>query len=164
MSTLRTLQLDAAWRPLEIISVEKGFSMVFTGRAHVVQQYDLGPCPNEFFPSVIVLRRYIDTRRRFLKASRKNIYWRDKYRCQYCGKKHETKRLSLDHVVPKSRGGRWSWENLVTACIGCNQRKGNRTPMEAGMPLLNKPRVLPRSILTLYRLERPPRQWSDFLY
>ena len=164
MSALKTLKLDAAWQPLDIISAEKGFSMVFAGRAKVVELYEQGPCVDELFPAVIVLKRYINRRRRILSPSRENIYWRDQHNCQYCGQHFVRKFLTLDHILPKSRGGNRTWLNLVTACLNCNQRKGNRTPTEANMPLLRAPKVPNCNVLTLHRCDQPPRQWSDFLY
>ena len=153
---LQTLKLDAAWQPVDIISVEKGFSMVFAGRANVVEVYEQGPCHNERFPAVIVLKKYINRHRRILSPSRENIYWRDQYACQYCGKQFAKRRLTLDHVLPKSRGGLRTWLNLVTACLCCNQRKGNRTPIEANMPLQNPPKIPKSNVLTRHRCEHPP--------
>ena len=164
MRALQTLKLDAAWQPLSIISVEKGFSMVFAGRARVVERYEQGPCANEWFPAVIVLKRYVNRHRRLLSPTRENIYWRDEYSCQYCMRSFPKRMLTLDHVLPKSRGGQRSWLNLVTACLHCNQRKGNRTPSEAGMPLCSVPKVPKSNVLTFYRCSHPPRQWRDFLH
>nr|WP_249067002.1 HNH endonuclease [Halalkalibaculum roseum] len=88
------------------------------------------------YPSVIRLRRYINIPYNRIVLSRRNVMKRDNNTCQYCGRK---KNLTIDHVLPRSRGGMDTWENLVTACDNCNVRKGNRTPDEAEMPLKQKP-------------------------
>ena len=80
---------------------------------------------------------------REMKFNRQNLFERDGYRCQYCGNSFVAKELNMDHVVPRDRGGKTSWENVVTSCIRCNSRKGNRDPNEAGMFLLREP-VRPR--------------------
>ncbi|MCX7879805.1 MAG: HNH endonuclease [Ignavibacteria bacterium] len=89
-------------------------------------------------PSIIRILRYIKIPYKRIELSRKNILRRDGNRCQYCGT-HSTN-LTVDHVIPKSRGGTDSWDNLVAACISCNNKKGNRSPEEAGMKLIAKPR------------------------
>jgi len=91
-------------------------------------------------PSVIRLKKYVrSTETTKIRFCRENIYIRDNYICQYCCQKHPTKELTLDHVLPVSQGGRKDWMNIVTACRSCNQKKGNRTPDQADMPLLKKP-------------------------
>src|SRR5690606_15955538 len=88
------------------------------------------------FPSVIRLRKYARVPYKNLVVSRRNVLKRDGHRCQYCGKSDD---LTIDHVLPRSRGGVDTWENLVAACNRCNHRKGNRTPQEAGMVLARPP-------------------------
>ena len=91
-------------------------------------------------PSILRLLKYVKVRKsRIVKFSRANIYARDKYTCQYCNTPFSTEELTFDHVIPVSRGGTKSWENIVTACIDCNRRKGGLTPVEAGMKLIQKP-------------------------
>ena len=90
-------------------------------------------------PRVILLKNYDRLPRREVKFSRHNIYLRDGNRCQYCGHKFASSDLSLDHVIPLSRGGTSAWENVVCACLKCNVRKGNRTPAEAGLRLITHP-------------------------
>jgi 5-methylcytosine-specific restriction endonuclease McrA len=158
-----TLKLDAAWRPIEIIPAEKGFSMVYTGRAQSVENYTHGPCARFLFPSVIVLKKYIQKRRVSMSPTRKNIYWRDKYVCQYCSEQFKYKQLSLDHVIPKSRGGDRGWLNLVTCCHGCNQKKGNKTPSEASMRLIKEPSVPKVSIIDFYHYIDVPNNWLPFI-
>ena len=113
-------------------------------------------------PSVIRLLRYYRVPYRVIELSRKNILRRDNYQCQYCGKK--THALTIDHVIPKSRGGADTWDNLVAACVKCNNKKGNRTPEEAHMPLIRKPRK-PNHILFLKQyLGKVEENWRPFLF
>ena len=163
MTTLKTLKLDAAWQPIEIISADRGFSMVFGGRAQVIEEHSAGPCENYSFPSVIVLKSYI--RKKVVRTSptRRNIYYRDKYTCQYCCKKFPHSQLTLDHVIPKSRGGGGGWENLVTACKTCNQKKGSLTPYEASMTLMQEPKEPRFSIIELYHNLEIPQTWLKFI-
>tara|TARA_R100000231_G_C5207546_1_gene129461 strand:- start:8 stop:493 length:486 start_codon:yes stop_codon:yes gene_type:complete len=158
-----TLKLDAAWRPIEIIPAEKGFCMVYSGRAQPIENYTHGPCARFLFPSVIVLKNYIQKKRVSMSPTRKNIYWRDKYTCQYCSGEFRYKQLSLDHVIPKSRGGGRGWLNLVTCCHACNQKKGNKTPSEACMGLIKTPYVPNVSIVDFYHHIDIPTDWLPFI-
>lgn len=115
-------------------------------------------------PRVIRLLNYDRFPRNVVKFNRRNIFLRDENRCQYCGNKFSTHQLSLDHVVPKSRGGQTTWENIVCACLRCNVRKGGRTPAEAGMRL-HKPPIKPaRSpALSQQLASRKYASWKNFL-
>ena len=90
-------------------------------------------------PSVVRLMGFVRFRRNEAKFSRRNIYARDGHKCQYCGRRYPTDDLTCDHVVPRSRGGKAEWSNIVTCCVPCNRRKGGRTPTEARMKLRRKP-------------------------
>jgi hypothetical protein len=153
-----TLKLDAAWNPIDIIDGFKGFNMCYSGRANMVLKYEEG-----FFPAVIVLKEYI--RKDFVSynCNRKNVIWRDKNLCQYCGNKFSFHELTMDHVIPKSRGGDKSWENIVACCKKCNTKKSNKTPEEARMPLIKKPSVPRWSIQFLLRDKEIPNEWNDFI-
>ena len=153
-----TLKLDAAWQPIEVIDSFKGFNMCFTGRANVVLNYS-----DNVFPAVIVLKSYV--RKKFMSyaCNRKNVVWRDKNVCQYCGNRFIFSELTMDHVIPKSRGGDRSWTNIVACCKKCNNNKSNRTPQEAKMPLIKKP-IIPRwDIHILLRDKEVPNEWKDFI-
>jgi len=163
LAKLMTLKLDAAWQPLEVITAERGFSMVYGGRAQAIEEHQQGPCIDYNFPSVIVLKSYIRKKTVRASATRKNIYWRDKYVCQYCGDKFRHSQLTLDHVIPKSRGGLGGWENLVTACMCCNQKKGCKTPYEASMTLLKEPSEPRFSIFDFYHHLEMPETWKKFI-
>jgi len=115
-------------------------------------------------PRIVRLIAYDHLPRREVKFTRRNIYARDGNRCQYCGKRHPTSELSLDHVVPKSRGGSGTWTNIVCCCVKCNSRKGGRTPAEAHMKLVTKP-VKPRRspAITIRLTSRKYASWKQFL-
>jgi 5-methylcytosine-specific restriction endonuclease McrA len=116
-------------------------------------------------PRVVHLRRYDRARRPVVRLTRKNVMLRDGYLCQYCALRLPTRDLNIDHVMPRSRGGPDSWENLVTACRECNLRKGRRTPEEASMRLLRAP-FAPRWTVTMQILmgvQRPVKEWQPFL-
>ena len=115
-------------------------------------------------PRVIRLLTYDRLPKTRVRLNRRNLFARDASRCQYCGRKFRSSELSIDHVVPRSRGGRTMWTNVVCACMTCNVRKGGRTPDEAGMHLVQKP-VQPRfsPVITLHASSERYRSWKQFL-
>jgi len=170
VTKLYTLKLDAAWQPIEIIDAYKGFSLVFSGRAQVVENYSQLACALFYFPSVIVLKKYIRKGGIQVTPSRKTVFFRDNYNCQYCGNKFMKHQLTLDHVIPKSRGGPKTWENLVACCVSCNQRKGDRTPPEASMDLFKVPKVPSHNLwsstdwmMRKHGRRELPTNWKKFL-
>ncbi len=161
------LVLNQNYEPLNVCNARRAIVMVFNGKAEVIELN--GHVINTMAasyrtPSVIRLAHLIKRPRPRLKLSRKEVFTRDRYTCQYCGL--QTKELTLDHVVPKSRGGVHSWENLVSACKACNHRKGGKNPEEARMRLMSKPgepRVSPYYVF-LQKLEHSPNEgWYKFL-
>ncbi len=115
-------------------------------------------------PQVIRLVRYDRIPKTPVRLNRRNLFARDRNRCQYCGRRFRTADLSIDHVVPRSRGGRTLWDNVVCACLKCNVRKGGRTPEEAGMHLTRPPKAPKFSpVLTLHARSRKYRSWKQFL-
>lgn len=115
-------------------------------------------------PRIIRLLGYDKLPRQDVKFNRRNIYARDGNKCQYCGKKFSTTELSLDHVVPKSQGGKASWDNIVCCCVKCNVRKGGRTPEQARMHLITKPVKPKRSPVINIRLaDERYHSWKQFL-
>ena len=116
-------------------------------------------------PSVIRLREYRRIPRQSRTVSRKALMMRDRFTCQYCGERRESKALTLDHVIPQSRGGQNTWDNMVAACKPCNNRKADRTPSEAGMVLLHKPAQI--GIHAKFRLmidTTDESAWGKFLF
>ena len=116
-------------------------------------------------PRVVHLRRYARMRRPTVRLTRRNLMLRDSFTCQYCARRRSVRDLDIDHVMPRSRGGPDSWDNLVTACQPCNRRKGRRTPKEASMPLSRRP-VAPRwsmAVQLLVGTARRYKEWEPFL-
>lgn len=115
-------------------------------------------------PRIIRLLTYDRVPRNMVKFSRRNVFLRDEHRCQYCRKHFGTQQLSLDHVLPRSRGGGMTWDNIVCACLKCNVRKGGRTPQEAGMQLFRKPFRPQRSPFLSHQLQTEKyAEWQPFL-
>jgi len=162
----RVLILNQSYEPVSICSAKKAMLMLILSKAELVAKLDgkviHSPSVSFAHPSVIRLYKYYRVPYRTIELSRKNIMRRDNYRCQYCGKKTHT--LTIDHIIPKSRGGMDTWDNLVSACVKCNNKKGNRTPEEAKMPLLRIPRK-PNHILFLKQyLGNIEVSWRPFLF
>ncbi len=169
------LVLNADFRPLSYFplslwSWQETVKAVCLDRVNIISHYDRvvrSPSFEMKLPSVISLKEYIPTARRPA-FTRFNVFLRDSFACQYCGDDFPSHDLTFDHVVPRSRGGRTVWENVVTACSGCNLLKGNRLPRESGM----YPRHLPCQPTTTQLQENgrafPPNflhhSWRDFLY
>jgi 5-methylcytosine-specific restriction endonuclease McrA len=168
----RVLLLNQTYEPLGTVSVARAVIMTFKNTV-TVEEFDGGrvlrSARAEFpVPSVIRRRIYINVRQRREASGTKRlrIYVRDKYRCQYCGEKKPAGELTLDHILPRSRGGDNSPVNIVTACVPCNGRKGNRTPAEARMPLLTSQSALrvklERVVLCHYAEARA--EWRKYLF
>ncbi len=136
----RVLVLNQDYSPLTVCSAERAFLLIYAEKAERVHddpELKLRTVSTEYpMPSVIRLQDYIYVPYKSVLLSRQNIFKRDRHRCQYC---ESEKDLTLDHVLPRSRGGKSSWTNLTTACKKCNSFKGDRTPEEAEMILINKP-------------------------
>ncbi|HCP60835.1 MAG TPA: HNH endonuclease, partial [Dehalococcoidia bacterium] len=128
------LVLNQNYEPLDVCRVRRAVVLLYQGKAEMLEN-GLGfiHSANYSFPlpSVIKLAYFIKRPRPQKKLTRFEIFRRDHYTCQYCGR--ETRQLTLDHVTPRYRGGQHSWENVVSACVACNRRKAGRTPLEAGM-------------------------------
>jgi len=115
-------------------------------------------------PRVIRLLWYDRLPKRSLRLNRQTVLARDDHRCQYCGRRMPNSQLSMDHVIPRSRGGQTTWENVVCACLACNVKKGGRTPREARMTLIRKPVRPKRSPLLLLKLSNPKyHSWKTWL-
>jgi len=134
----KVLILNASYEPLNICSWRRALILLLKGKAEGVEDSAIEINKAVCIPKVIKLRYYVAVPYKELPFSRKNILHRDNNTCQYCGK--VSSELSIDHVVPKSKGGENSWENTVAACLRCNTLKGNKLPQEAGLKLARKPR------------------------
>jgi 5-methylcytosine-specific restriction endonuclease McrA len=162
------LVLNATYEPLNVVSVKRAVVLLLKEKAQIVEATEAWVrAQNWAIPQPLVIRLVYYVRiphRLSLPLGRRTVLARDGYTCQYCGARPDKSELTLDHVVPRSRGGRSSWENVVTACTRCNQRKGRHTPEEAGMPLRVPPRR-PRYIaLTVLADARQHEVWNKYVF
>lgn len=177
------LVLNRSYLPIHVTSVRRAFSLVYQQVARVVNEHyetfdfegwsrlelnghdRIGTSSGAIaVPRVIVLTTFDRVPRRHVRYSRVNVFARDKFTCQYCGERPHRSRLNLDHVIPRSLGGRTTWENVVTSCVDCNRRKGGRTPEQARLRLCRPP-TRPRWT-PLVNLVAPGiryTQWQPFL-
>lgn len=138
------LLLNETFQPIQLIPWQKAVQLFYLGKAEVVEESTQVIRTVSFsmrMPLVLRLTRIVPlrARRNLVRFTRNNIFLRDRYECQYCGAKPSRHHLTLDHVKPVVSGGLKTWQNIVTACRPCNQRKGGRTPQEAKMALMRKP-------------------------
>ncbi|HHJ51673.1 MAG TPA: HNH endonuclease [Caldithrix abyssi] len=161
----KVLILNQNYEPITICSMKRAIILVYLKKVQMVERYECSvrsvsvsmPCP-----SIIRLNSYVRKPFREVILNRKNILKRDQNICQYCGK--NSRPMTIDHVIPKSYGGKDTWENLVCACYSCNAKKSNRTPEEAGMKLLRRPRK-PSHLFYLQNLiGNPPESWKPYLF
>jgi len=184
------LVLNRLWQPVHVCCVRRALGLLFVDHAHVVdtdeaaayRAHDLaswmvvsqdhsGPdvihsVSHRFrIPAVIVLRQFDRLPLKEIRFSRQSIFERDRFTCQYCGKCFESRDLNLDHVIPRDKGGKTTWENVVCSCIRCNTRKANKLPAQVGMFPLNEPKrprwrpfFDPRATGA-----RGPASWSPFI-
>jgi 5-methylcytosine-specific restriction endonuclease McrA len=141
MST-RTLMLTPWMAPYRVISWERAVVLSYLGKVEVLEEYDIAiraPSLALWTPAVVRLKNGSVSTKHKVRFSRMNVFLRDGFRCQYCGEKKSMDELNYDHVLPRVRGGKTVWENIVTSCYACNDRKGSRAPEEAGMKLLRRP-------------------------
>jgi len=139
--------LNATYEPLSVVSVPRAIHLLFSKKAELIESSHITIRSANYVmpvPVVIRLHYYVKIPHNLpLPLSRRALLMRDDYTCQYCGVQPGKEHLTMDHILPRSRGGRTDWENVATACAPCNRRKGNRTPEEANMKL-RKPPTRPR--------------------
>ncbi|MCA9665735.1 MAG: HNH endonuclease [Myxococcales bacterium] len=165
----RTLLLSQGYEPISVISWKKAICLFTLGKVEVIETYerDIRSVSLVFkMPAVVRLLRKFRRHKKQVKFSRQNVLARDRWACQYCGTKPPINELTYDHVVPRSRGGKTCWENIVTACVSCNAQKANRTPRQAGMSLRKapvRPAWVPIFTIQLSRSSMPDA-WRDYCY
>jgi 5-methylcytosine-specific restriction endonuclease McrA len=180
----RALVLNRSWVPIGTTTVRDAISMVFRQTAHIILPDDFTvhdfdswaslsvaeeePCIRTVclrikIPEVLLLTRYDAFPVRTIPFSRRNIYRRDQYRCQYCGRRKDPTELSVDHITSRSHGGTSTWLNCVLACLPCNRRKGNRTLEEAGMRLIRPPKEPRWSPTLTVPVARRKVSWQSFI-
>jgi 5-methylcytosine-specific restriction endonuclease McrA len=183
MLNTTVLVLNRSYLPIHVTSVRRAFTLIYQGTALAVNgeyrtfDFDgwsqLPPDSDRIgtprgplrVPRVITLCGYDRVPRRHVRYSRLNIFTRDKFTCQYCGVSPHRSQLNLDHVIPRSLGGRTTWENVVCSCVDCNRRKGGRTPAQARLRLLRSP-VRPRWTPMMHHAVASARheEWRPFLH
>lgn len=140
----KVLLLSQSYQPIKAITWERAFCLFMINKAEIISYYDnwfINTVSKSFsVPSVIRLLSKTQFKSSKIKFSRSNIYKRDSYRCLYCGNKFKEDDLTMDHVIPRSLGGRTTWINIVSSCFPCNSKKSNRTPQQAQMKLIEQPR------------------------
>jgi 5-methylcytosine-specific restriction endonuclease McrA len=168
----RVLVLDQSYQPINIIHWTEAVRLLFLEKAEIVENADVFPvrsaksCFN--LASIIrVFQNVAHKKKKNIPFSRYNIFLRDNWTCQYCGKVKKTNQLNWDHVFPKSRGGKTNWENIVSSCYPCNEKKRDRTPEEAKMKLLRKPvkpKATPQATIRLTTsIQNVPESWKVYL-
>jgi 5-methylcytosine-specific restriction endonuclease McrA len=165
----RVLLLNATYEPLRVISWKRAIALLTLGKVEVLERYEREVRSVTFairLPAVVRLLQMVRFRDHSIRFSRQNIYIRDRYQCQYCGRTLGADQLTYDHVVPKASGGITAWENIVTCCLPCNKKKGGRTPQQARMHLVRRPRKPnwhPMLTITLH-IKKTPESWRDYLF
>lgn len=177
LSGFRGLVLDLSYRPVNVVCWKRAICLEFMAKADVLEYYDQtvsSPSGSFYIPAVLrvpELLQVVKRRRVKHSLSRKNILYRDGFTCQYCS---SVDNLTIDHVIPTARGGKWEWENLVTACSRCNSRKGQKTVEQANMKLLKVPKapkefdilavpLTKAAFRTLKRSQGLPEEWLQYL-
>jgi len=187
----RVLILNRLWQAVNIVGTKRAFGLLLQDNAKVIHSTDddfqvlksdewiaysmSNPPLNDEdcvhtvrykirIPSILLLNYYDKLPMKEVKFTRQHLFERDKYTCQYCGGLFSQRELNLDHVIPRDRGGKTSWENIVTSCLHCNTRKGNRFPHEAGLRLKHKPiRPKWRPFISFFLGPKYNESWKHFL-
>jgi 5-methylcytosine-specific restriction endonuclease McrA len=166
---MHTLLLLPWMAPHKVISWQRAIVLSFLGKVEVLTEYDeviRSPSVALRAPAVVRMHRAHVPHRTSIRFCRENVFRRDAFACQYCGEIFSACDLTFDHVMPRARGGRTDWENIVTCCRPCNDRKRDRTPEEADMRLARrpaKPKWLPSAALGLRFDARVPEEWVGFV-
>ncbi len=166
---MQTLVLNQGYEPVRICHWTEAVSLWWSAKAEIVEEYEDEVRSTYLvikIPAVIRLLKMFRRQKKAVKFSRVNVYGRDKYACQYCGERRPMGELTYDHVLPRSQGGKTTWNNIVTCCVDCNSKKAGRTPEQARMRLLKKPvqpTDTPAVVIQVSR-ESAPAAWRDYLY
>jgi 5-methylcytosine-specific restriction endonuclease McrA len=162
----KVLILNQNYEPMSVCNAKKAIILLYLGKAEMIEAYNGKEIHSVSmsipFPSIVRLGVYIHVPYKKIILSRKNILRRDGHRCQYCGRGDIP--LTIDHIIPKAKKGEESWENLVAACVNCNNKKGDRTPEEARMYLLRKPMKPNHVTFIRHFVGRLDERWKPYLY
>ena len=165
---LQTLVLNPWMSPHRVCTWQEAIILMVTGKIDILEEYEAEICSPSVtiqVPAVVRLRKPVATFKKGVKFSRINVLTRDRFTCQYCGQRKAMKDLNYDHVIPRIQGGRTVWENIVTSCYPCNDKKAGRTPEQARMRLLKQP-VRPATLpmtQPLLNLKDVPDLWRPYL-
>lgn len=162
----QTLVLDSSWMPRSIISSLRAFTIFYKGNAYIEEYHPVtfglvNKDKQWFKPSIIRVDSYINMKFQKVPLSRENIFKRDEYCCVYCGN-HQKNLLTLDHVIPQSKGGPNTWSNLVTACKSCNSEKSDLSLEEWGKTIPQPYR--PHHLMMLKKTKHIPEEWKKYLF
>ena len=168
---METLVLDASYVPVARVHWQRAVTLLFMGKVEVVEEYEDRSIKSVTFsinmPSIVRFIRAMRSKKKAVKFSRENVFARDHGKCQYCGDRLLRPEATYDHVIPRAQGGKTEWDNVVMACTPCNQKKGNRTPAQAGMKLLStpvRPKKLPDQVRVTFMWKKGmPDSWQQFL-
>jgi 5-methylcytosine-specific restriction endonuclease McrA len=166
MHNVAVLKLDSAFKPIEVISWEEAIVLTWLNKAWAVEFSDkwVHSATKAFqIPSVIVLFRYVDQKFFTLPCTRKNVLIRDNNQCQYCAKSFREADLTLDHVVPRSKGGKSTWKNVVAACKPCNQKKRDFLVENAPVSLIRRPMKPSYRSIIKKRIGNGNLKWKEYL-
>ncbi len=159
------LILNNNYAPLDICSTRRAICLYYTEKVDILESYEEqvhAPSMSMALPSIVKLKWFVKHNSLDVVLSRKNLLLRDHHQCQYCGSK--TAPLTIDHVIPRERGGTDTWDNLVTACQSCNRKKGNHTPDEVKMHLLRVPKKPSRIHYFQQFINEKQRSWRPYLF
>jgi 5-methylcytosine-specific restriction endonuclease McrA len=163
---MRTLVLNKSYLPIKHVGWKQAFRLICKGRATVIETYEeIIRTPNDFHfvPAVIRLNTYDSVPKAKVTYSRRAVLDRDNFSCQYCGKHLTHKNATIDHVLPRSHGGKTDFENTVASCFRCNNRKGNKLNHQAGLKLYKKPKK-PKSVGYKFFIGHSvSKEWADYL-
>ena len=168
---METLVLNATYEPLCRIPWQRAITLLFNGKVEVVDEYEDKTIRAVTFelkmPSVVRFLKFLKRRKAVIRFSRENVYARDHGQCQYCSRAVSRSEATYDHVVPRALGGKTCWDNIVIACVACNQKKGGRTPEQARMKLKVrpvKPEKLPETLRLTFTWDKGmPASWKSWL-
>tara|TARA_A100001515_G_scaffold60605_2_gene47683 strand:- start:1028 stop:1528 length:501 start_codon:yes stop_codon:yes gene_type:complete len=166
MDNVNVLKLDSAFKPIEVISWQEAFVLTYVGKAWAVEYTDkwVNSARETFqIPSVIALKQFIDEKFFTITCSRKNIVLRDNNVCQYCQNRFKQEDLTIDHVIPRSKGGKHQWDNVVAACKPCNQKKGSQYLSDSNMSLLKRPKKPSYRMMMKKRIAGANSLWEEYL-
>ncbi len=161
----RVLVLNQNYEPMSVCSARRAVVLLYLEKAEMIERnHEMIRSLHSSMPlpSIVRLSRLVHVPRKRVLLNRKNILKRDSYQCQYCSTREG--HITVDHVVPKDRGGQDTWENLVCACVKCNAEKSNRTPREAGMVLLRQPRKPGYLFFIQHLIGIPDERWKPYLF